>query len=164
MKTDWILVANASRARLLQHDAGMPLVMLQHFDHPQSRLHAADLAPDQMGRRAADRAHGAVAMTARNDPHRRQAELFAQELTTFIEQAARERRFHRLNVFAAPPFLSLLRRHCGPATQRLLGGMFNVDLSAVDTAALGPRIARELAQRRPLRVPPAPPPVAPPQG
>ena len=71
-------------------------------------------------------------------------------------QAARERQFRQIRVFAAPPFLSLLRRHCGRATQRYLGGMFNVDLSGVDTAVLAQRIAREVMQRRPVQVPAAP--------
>lgn len=153
---DWILVANAARARLLQQRTGDALQTLRHFEHPQSRLHAADLADDQQGRQASSRGHGAMAFAARSDPHRKAAEQFAQELAAFVEQAARAGQFRRIRMFAAPPFLSLLRRHCGRATQRHLGGMFNVDLSGVDTAVLAQRIAREVVQRRPLQVPAAP--------
>lgn len=168
---EWILVANAARARLLLQRNGCPLRLIQHFEHPQSRLHAQDLADDQTGRRASDRGHGAMALAARSDPHRKQAERFAQELARHLEQAALHGQLGRLLVFAAPPFLSLLRRHCGPATRRQLGGMFNVDLSGVDTAQLAQRLVHERAQRSlphgpqagaPLEAPPEVLPVAPP--
>lgn len=150
MNTDWILVANAARARLLQQRPGLPLLLLQHFEHPQSRLHAGALADDQQGRRASDQGFGAVALTARSDPHRKQAEQFAQELSHFIEQAAQHGEFRSLKVFAAPRFLSLLRRQCGRNASRRISGMFNVDLSGVDTEGLAQRVAREVAQRRPV--------------
>ncbi len=155
-KADWVLVANAARARLLLQRTGHALQTLRHFEHPQSRLLATDLADDQQGRQASSRGYGAMAFAARQDPHRKAAVQFAQELAAFVEQAARERQFRQIRVFAAPPFLSLLRRHCGRATQRHLGGMFNVDLSGVDTAVLAQRIAREVTQRRPVQVPAAP--------
>ena len=154
-RIEWILVANAARARLLEQRPGQPLRLLRHFEHPESRLHAQDLADDQTGRRASDRGYGAMALAARSDPHRKQAERFALELADHLEQAAQHGELDQLLVFAAPPFLSLMRRHCGPTTRRHVAGMFNVDLSGVGTAELAPRIAHERAER--VAEPPLPP-------
>lgn len=43
MTPDWILVANAGQARLLQQEPGSPMAVLQAFQHAASRLHSSEL-------------------------------------------------------------------------------------------------------------------------
>ena len=49
MKPEWILIANATRARLLEREPGCPLVVIESFDHPLSRSKTSDLADDRAG-------------------------------------------------------------------------------------------------------------------
>lgn len=49
MKPDWILIANASEARLLRREHGNLLVVLESFEHPESRSKVSDQVDDKMG-------------------------------------------------------------------------------------------------------------------
>lgn len=50
VKPTWILVADASQARILQKQSGASFEMVHSFSHPQSRLKASDLGSDSAGR------------------------------------------------------------------------------------------------------------------
>ena len=54
MKPEWILTANAARARLLQREPGCPLVVIDSFDHPLSRSKTSNLADDRAGQGKTD--------------------------------------------------------------------------------------------------------------
>lgn len=149
MKPDWILIANASRARLFQQDEeGAPAALLRSFEHPASRLRSSALGSDERGRAAADRAFGAAAYAPRIDRQRKEHLRFAAELAAFLEAGARHGLCRSVRLFAASPFLGELKVQLGEATQRLLAGAHDLDLSAVGPAEMGRRIAHELAHGR----------------
>ena len=55
MKRQWILLANASHARLLSRDsAADPLIPLETMEHPESRLKGSQLSDDRPGHEATD--------------------------------------------------------------------------------------------------------------
>jgi hypothetical protein len=117
MKADWVLIANATRARLLLHERDGGVVILESFIHPAGR-----------GR-----------VEAPSDPG------FAQELGRYLEQEARMDHFSTLSLIVPEPFLAQLRAELGKFTRTLVCGAREQDVTAVAPGELGRVIARELA-------------------
>ena len=141
MKPDWILIANAAGARLLQREPGSPLVVLKSFEHAASRVRSSELGDAKAGRQKADSAFGGAALPPRMDPHHKQHLLFARELADELEQAAGEGRFHRLTLYASSPFLGELKDALGDGARRLLAGTHDVDLTSFGLAEIEARLA-----------------------
>lgn len=141
----WILIANASGARLLeQPQAGKPIV-LQTFEHPASRVHSATLGDDRAGWSMGHDRYGGAPYNARDTAQHKERIQFAVELAQFLEQRAQENRFDALTLFAPPDFLGELRSHLGQASARRVSASRAVDLTHVGLAELGQRIEHELA-------------------
>lgn len=140
MKSDWILIADATRARLLQQEEGKSLIQLRTFEHQASRLHSSELGTDARGRERSDRRPGASAYEAHADPHRKEHLRFACEIAEFLEHGARHDLCRSLRVFAPSPFLGLLTAELGDATKHVLAGSHDLDLSCVGIAEIGHRI------------------------
>lgn len=148
MKPDWILVANASQARLLTHEAGSPMAVLKAFHHPESRVRSSELGDAARGRQDADRHHGGgTAYEPRMDAQHKEHLRFAEELAKALEEGAQQGEFHRLQVFASSPFLGELKSKLGEATQRLLAGTHDLDLSAVGLSEMEARIHHALTAK-----------------
>ena len=82
MKTQWIVVANASHARLLRRDSPSdPLISLQTMEHPESRLKGSQLADDRPGHEATDNSSGGNRFEPRSDPRRKEHRRFARRCT-----------------------------------------------------------------------------------
>jgi len=146
MKPDWILIANATRARLLEQEAKERLRELKSFEHPRSRSRISDLASDRLGYERTDRGFGAASYQPRLDPKQKEHLHFARELAGYLEQQAQLGSFRSVEVFASSPFLGELKSELGSATGRLLGGTHDVDLTMVGKAEIGRRVAQELAR------------------
>ena len=119
MKPDWTLIANATRARLLQQERGAPMVILESFIHPRGRGN----------------------MNAADDEHIE----FARELAHLLEQEAQLDHFRSLTIFACGSFLGEIRHELGKATERRLKGTHEMDLTGFGLSELEERIAHELA-------------------
>lgn len=145
MKTNWILIANATRARVLQQEGDNRVTVLESFEHPQSRSKISDLADDRAGFEKTDRSFGGTAYTPRIDAKQKEHLRFARELSDFLERQAQLGHFQSLEVFASSPFLGELKAELGSATARLVAGTHDVDLTGVGPAELGRRIADEIA-------------------
>jgi len=145
MSPTWILVANAAQARLFQQEPGRPLVVLEAFSHPASRQRSSQLGDDKAGRELSGRGFGGAAFKPRLDAKRKEHLHFARELAERLEQGAQHGRYAAVTVFASSPFLGELKQALGEATQRLLAGAHDVDLSSVGLAEMENRI-QELEQ------------------
>lgn len=143
MKPDWILIADAAHARLLQQEPAGHMTLLQSLEHPRSRLRNSELCADKAGRELSDRGFGGTAFLARVDAQRKEHQRFAQQLAQVLEEGARSRRYDALHVFASSPFLGELKHALGPGTRRLLAGTHDVDLTAVGLAELPKRLEHE---------------------
>ena len=130
MSPDWILVADAAQARLLQQEAGAPMTVLHAFHHPASRAHSSALGADERGRQKSDRSFGGAAFEARVEPQRKEHLRFARELADFLEEGAVQGRYGDLRLFAPSPFLGELKAELGARTQRQLVGSHDLDLVA----------------------------------
>lgn len=146
MKPNWILVANASQARLLQQEPGCPLVVLQAFHHPASRTRSSELGDDKAGREANDRGFGGAAYASRTDPHRKEHLHFAHELADALEAGAREGVYGGLAIFASSPFLGELKQALHEGTRRLLGTTQDVDYTSLGLTELEQRVAAREAR------------------
>ncbi len=144
MKADWILIANATRARVLQRKPDARVVEVQSFEHPQSRSKVSDLADDRAGSERTDRSFGGTSYAPRVDAKQKEHLRFARELAEYLERQANEGRFQSLQVFASSPFLGELKSELGSATARLLEGTHDLDLTMVGPAELGRRIAQAI--------------------
>ncbi len=119
MKPDWTLIANTTRARLLQQERGAPMVILESFIHPRGR---GDLAAD-----IGDHTE------------------FARELAHLLEREAQLDHFRSLTIFASSPLLGEIRNELGQATVRRLAAAHEQDLISFGLSELEERIAHEMA-------------------
>ena len=122
-KPDWVLIANTTRARVLQQEAGGAMVVLESFVHPAGRGQRSELM----------------------DARLKECTRFAHELCRYLEQEARVGHFGRLTIFAPASFLDELQAAFGKATLRALAGTHPLDLTSVGVSDLERRISYELA-------------------
>lgn len=146
MKSEWILIANATHARLLQRRSSERVEELKTFEHPQSRTKTTEVMNDRAGHTSGDRTFGGKTLQPHVDLRQKEHLRFARELAGYLEREALQGTFDSLEVFASSPFLGHLKAELGSATVRLLAGTHSVDLVAVGKAELARRIAHELAQ------------------
>ncbi|MDP3759269.1 MAG: host attachment protein [Ramlibacter sp.] len=146
MKPDWIVVANATRARILQRERGEPMTVVKTFSRPAGRSKVSDLAGDRAGHGSSDHSWGGSAYPPRIDAKRKEHERFATELAAHLERAAEQGTYRSLAVLASSPFLGEVKAELGPAAEKLLTVTHDVDLTAVGPAELEKRILRELAR------------------
>lgn len=110
MKTQWILIANASTARLYgRASPDRPLEVLAEHNHPESRLKSSELGHDRPGHEAADHSSAGSRFEPRSDPRRKQHLQFADELAERLAQGLAEGRYASLWLFASNPFLGELK-------------------------------------------------------
>ncbi len=110
MEKTWILVANASRATLYgytQSNTKPSLSVIHQFEHLESRKPDRDLVSDKKGEFQGYGGHGDFAEPT--DPHKHEAQLFARELCTKLEEGWGNNQFQELILVAAAPFLGLMR-------------------------------------------------------
>ncbi len=148
MKHEWIVIANAARARVLELGPSRPLVMLRTLEHPASRARSSELGDDRAGRELSGHGFGGAAFEPRVDAQSKERQHFARELAQWLEDAAHAHSYDAVHLFASSPFLGELKHALGPAASRLVAGTHDVDLTAVGLAELGDRIEQTLAGHR----------------
>lgn len=123
-KPDWILIANTTRARVLQQYRGAAMEVIESFVHPAGR---GQPSPPLL------------------DARQKEYTRFAQELAQYLEAEARMGHFRSLVILAPVPFLDDLRAALGKFAARLLVGTGERDLTSWGVAELGRQVERELA-------------------
>lgn len=126
----WILVADASRARLFARDKKFgPLEELESLVHPESRLRRQDLVTDRPGQVQESRTPGEYAAEEGTDPKEVEAQGFARELAGHLNEARRAGRFTHLVLLAEPHFLGILRKQLDKATTQAIAGAHATNLT-----------------------------------
>lgn len=112
----WILIADASRARLFQYDGfGTALALLKEWTHPESRAKNHDLVTDRPGRVAQSHGgphpgHGSRSgMEPHTSPVQIEHERFARELQDELSRGLDRHACNRFILVANPEFLGMLR-------------------------------------------------------
>lgn len=144
MKPEWILIANATHARLLRRESGDLMVVLETFEHPESRSKVSELADDKMGWEKADRGSGGSAYQPHMDAKQKERMRFARELADHLEQQALQGKFRSLAIFASSPFLGEIKAELGDAGARLLSSTHDLDLTSFALTELEQRVRNEL--------------------
>ncbi len=104
--TTWILVGDASRARIFAFDKeDGPWVLVAEIDHPPGRARTSDLVTDRAGRQ---REIGPP-LEGRTDPAEQESHRFAEKLGHLVGKGFDEHRYARLLLVAPPRFLGYLR-------------------------------------------------------
>ncbi|MEQ8803395.1 host attachment protein [Haliea sp.] len=137
----WLLVANASRARLFATQARpRTLTLLEEFSHPQSREKNEDLSSDRPGHfqttsQGMDGANrGAFAEPT--NPKDYEHERFAAELAEHLNEGRTSNRYDNLMLVASPHFLGLLNQQLNEHVAKLATVHVSKDYTALDEAAL----------------------------
>ena len=141
MKRQWILLANASHARLLTRDsAADPLIPVETMEHPESRLKASQLSDDRPGHEATDNSSGGNRYEPRTDVRRKEHQRFAREIAHRLETALADGAFSELWLFASSPFLGELRAQLSSAVNKCLEHALDSDLTALGLSEIEKRL------------------------
>lgn len=141
MQAQWIVVANASLARLFRRDSPTdPLVPLTTMAHPESRLKGSELADDRPGHEATDQSSGGNRYEPRSDVRRKEHQRFAREIAERLETGLAAGEFSTLWLFASSPFLGELKAQLSDAVDKRLQLVLDSDLTSFGLAEIEQRL------------------------
>jgi protein required for attachment to host cells len=151
--TTWILVSDASRARLYSTELREnDWMLVEEFEHPEGRQLSSEIRPTSPpGRTQQSTAKGArhTAMEPQTTPKEAEADRFAQQLSEYLEKGTAGRQFDYLVLVAPPHFLGRLHGSLGRQAARLLRATVNKDLSMFGAADLKDRLADDVFPLKP---------------
>lgn len=125
----WLVIANSSVARIYKIEKKKALVEIELFEHPESRLHNRDLVSDKPGRDFESVGHARHSLEPHSTPQQLEFNLFAKELSVYLENARNNGEFESLYIAASPTLLGLLRQSLDPATAKLVKGEVDKDMT-----------------------------------
>ena len=126
-RTTWVVVANASRARIFVNSGpGKGLQLLKELLHPQSREKGIDLVSDRPNNPALG-------------PKQNEADHFAQEVARELEGGRVNQRFAQLVIIASLPFHGVLNARLNDQVKSFVSHSIEKDYTHA--------LEKELAQR-----------------
>lgn len=147
MTTTWILVANASNARLYQTpkakllNGSAALALVREFDHPDSRKKAGDLVADKSGN-FNNRVVGQGTFGEVTHPKRQEQDNFARELAKLLCDGQHRHSYDDLILVAPPQFHGLLHRYLNGSVE----GLISLDIEKDYTSANESNLVQRLQQ------------------
>ena len=118
--TQYILVADAARARLVRADDTFEdAEEVEDFVHPTARAKARDLVTSQNTTSTA-MPQGPRSATEEPDPQELESRKFAQQLAARLNHARATNEFERLILVAPPKFLGMLREELDAPTTKTI--------------------------------------------
>ena len=124
MATTWILVANASQAKLYANTGPRKgLVLIKDLQHPESREKAADLVSDRPGQMHSPGV-GQRASQPKTDPKTNEARSFAQELARELNHGRSSGQLERIILVAPPAFMGLINEKLDGPTANMVSDRF----------------------------------------
>ncbi len=156
MRARYVLVADASRARLFHQRPKHDLELVESFEHVDSRARSRDLMADANGRKAVGPSVGAnyggrsvslgvgrPGVAPDTEPRQVEAEKFARALASALEGRLHNSR--EAVVLVAPAhFLGLLRDSLSVSVFKRIELTVAKDLTKLDARELGARMLHEL--------------------
>lgn len=127
MSITWILVANASIARVYSHNGSQSKpTRIKEMKHPQSRMRNAELVTDRAGHmQGSGDGHGS--RQPRTEAKAREAAHFARELAQEFNQARNSRQFEHIILVAPPAFMGLIGEQLDAQTAKLVTSRIEKD-------------------------------------
>lgn len=141
----WILVADASRARLFASEGhGKPWHLLEDLVHPGSRLKGEEIMADRPGRVALGASGARSAMEPHTNPRELEEEHFAHELGHKLRDGHGHNAYQELVLVAPPHFLGLLRKAIGDQVSKHVKASLDKDLCQVPDHEIQARVEAHL--------------------
>jgi protein required for attachment to host cells len=151
----WVLVCDASRARLFQAASrGEKLTLLDEMEHAESRAHGRDLTTDAPGRKpvgptparggGSNGAYGRPGAEPDTDPKEVEAQKFARELAERLAKGLNDHAYERLIMTAPPHFLGLMRASVSTQVEKHVGATLDKDFTHLDAAEIARRLENVL--------------------
>ncbi len=134
----WIVVANGSRARVLQRNhPAEGLTELRDWVHPATRQHHQDPGNRQSGIR------GRSGLAERSPIQDRERSAFAHEICDFLVQAVHSGEVDRIALLSSNPFLGELVAHGQGTLHKHLCATHAVDLTSLPLGQLQTRLRED---------------------
>jgi len=141
MSTTWILVANASQAKLYANTGpNKGLKLVKDLKHPESREKASDLVSDRPGQMHGP-GNGHRAGQPKTDPKTNEARHFAQELARELNHSRSSGLVGRFILVAPPAFMGLLNEKLDGPTASLVSDRFEKDYTKTTEKDLAGHLA-----------------------
>lgn len=143
MKTQWLVVANAARARVLeQTDRPGKYAHVADLVHPQSRQKGVALASDRHGHAHAEgQGLAGTSYAPHTDPREREHDRFAREVAAAVNDGVAQDRCAGITLVASDPFLGHLKSHLSIQARKLLLRTVAADYTTLRGDELARRIA-----------------------
>ena len=140
MAITWILVANASLAKLYANlGPNKGLTLVKELIHPESRQKNGELVSDRSGAMGAV-GSGGGSMQPQTLPKQHEAKVFAQEIAQALYQGRTSNAFKRAILVAPPAFMGLLNAVIDGPTAQLITDRFEKDYTKTPGNELGERL------------------------
>ncbi len=141
MAITWILVANASLAKLYANlGPNKGLTLVKELIHPESRRKNSELVSDRPGSMAANGAGGGT-MRPQTEPKEHEAKIFAQEIAQQLYQGRAKNSFRRAILVAPPAFMGMLNTVIDGPTAQLITDRFEKDYTKTPEPELSAHLA-----------------------
>ena len=138
MAITWILVANASLARLYANDGpNKGLELIKELIHPQSRQKNKELVTDRPGAIQSSPGSG---YESHAQPKEQAARAFAQELAQEFYQGRTQNAFRRAILVAPPTFMGMLNAVIDGPTDKLVSNRLEKDYTKSTEPVLTQRL------------------------
>jgi len=142
--TTWILVCDASRAKLFSAELREnDWSLLQKFDDPEGRKPSRDIEPSAPPGRVQE-SRGVGARRSSLEPHaspkENEAERFATELARHLERATNKSEFDALVLAAPPHFLGMLHGALAKQTAKHLRATVDKDVVMLKDSEIRQRL------------------------
>lgn len=133
----WIVVANGSRARVLQRThAGAALTEVHDWVHPATRMHR----PDTINPHRQSGIQGRSGLAERSTAQDHERTAFARDICHWLSQALQTHAQGRVALLSSNPFLGDLVAQGRKTLQQHLCASHAVDLTHLTTAQLAQRL------------------------
>ena len=137
MSDIWVLVADSSEARIYSaRHMRSSLELVASLSHAESRMHPRDMVSDIPGRVHDRFGPGRHSLDSGQQIKAEERLRFAREITAYLSEAHRLKKFDRLIVMAGPAFLGTLRDCFSKTLAESVVAEVPKDLVAQDTVAV----------------------------
>lgn len=134
MSMAWIVVADASRARIFVSGQNTSTIdEIETLTHPEGRLHEQALTSDLPGRSFDTSGAGRHAMGQAEEPKKHEAVSFARDIAAHLEKGRLDKKYYKLVLIAAPSMLGLLRDSLDKETKKVIIEELDKDLTQHST-------------------------------
>jgi protein required for attachment to host cells len=147
MSMHWVVVADASRARIISGDDRFDSPeQVCDLHEPDARTHTSDLVSGPRGSTWAGPNGPGSAMERHSDPHRVASERFAARIAEELARGLHDRQLERVVLCAPAHFLGALREALSEPVRRAVVGSITRDWTAVAMRDLPQRIRDALPE------------------